>query len=324
MTTQAKEQQQIISFAKKQGFDLVGFTEPKISPAHLDAYKDWLQKGYHADMNWMENTTPRQNLDAILPGIKNVIVLATNYYAPQKALKEDHLRISHYAHGRDYHKIIKKRLTALEGFIGKLAPHAKTRAFTDTGPVLERALAEQAGLGFIGKNSSLITPEFGSWVFISTVLTTLPLSTPGSKNAVKSSGRHVTESEKRPNLCGRCTLCLDACPTRAITAPRTIDANKCIAYHTIENRNATPPKIQKIIDQEKIFFGCDICQKVCPHNRARQQKTLHKEFQSPPIASDQIAVKELSKIFQSKNPAKLYTERFAGSALMRAKKKHTG
>ncbi|MBI4232547.1 DUF1730 domain-containing protein [Candidatus Peregrinibacteria bacterium] len=162
-TRQIKEE--IISHAKSLGFDLVGFSPAKINSRYLKAFDSWLKNNYEADMAYMRKIDQRRDLTKILPGAKSVIVLGTNYYRPQAPLKTDHGRIARYAYGRDYHKFIAKRLKELEKFIQQISV-AMTRSYVDTGPVLERALAEQAGLGRIGKNSCLITKDIGSWVFL--------------------------------------------------------------------------------------------------------------------------------------------------------------
>lgn len=294
----------IEDFAKEIGFDLIRFTTAKIEPKYIAAFQTWLAQNHHGNMSYMEKIAQRSDLTQILPGAKSVIVLATNYYYEQPELKPGHAKVARYAYGRDYHKIIGKNLKKLEAFIKELAPNEETKSYVDTGPILERALAEQSGLGTIGKNGCVITKEFGSWVFLSEIITTLDL-----------------KPEKSPqpkfHLCGQCTKCIDQCPTGAIIAPGVIDSRLCISYLTIENKDKIPPKLAKIIKKTKRLYGCDICQEVCPHNTAKQKIHTHPEFAEPQIATDQLDTK---KILQIKTDEE-FLKAFAGSPLMRAKRK---
>jgi len=283
--------EEIKQHAKSLGFDLIAFCDATLDEKYLGAHEKWIQKSFHADMGYMEEVEKRADLTKILSGAASVIVLATNYYYDQKTLKPGHGRIARYAYGRDYHKIIGKRLKKLEAFIG-----GDTKSYVDTGPVLERAFAEKAGLGFIGKNSCLITPELGSWVFLSVIITDLKLE-PSPSRTLPS--------------CGTCTRCMDACPVGAIIAPGVIDANKCISYHTIENKGEIPPQIANKIAETGRIFGCDICQEVCPHNcRAVPTKI------STAIAGDQLSFEKIRSIKSDEE----FLELFAGSPLMRTKK----
>jgi len=316
----------ITQFAKRQGFDLVGFSKPAIDSRYLKAYKKWLGASAHADMSYMEKSAPLSDLSLILSGAKSVIVFGMNYYRPQSPLRSGHARVARYAFGRDYHKIISKKLKNIENFI-KTFPSKnpiQTKSYVDTGPILERAFAEQSGLGTIGKNSCLITKEFGSWVFLAEIITTLEISPPPRETAssVKSVTGHTfpnlstrVENQPRFHLCGRCTRCIDSCPTKAIIAPGIIDARRCIAYHTIENKGKIPPSLAKKIKTSRRLFGCDICQEVCPHNIARQKPTTHKDLTQPKIAGDQLSLK---KILSMKSDEQ-FLKTFAGSPLMRAK-----
>jgi epoxyqueuosine reductase len=284
--------QKIEKKAKELGFDLVGFTKAKAQQKYIKAYREWLGKGLNADMEYMEKIDPRKNLRKILPNARSVIVLAVNYFYDQQPLKKNHGRIARYAYGRDYHKVIGKKLKELEKFIQENSLNAKTKSFIDTGPVLERALAEQAGLGFIGKNSTLITEDFGSWVFLGVIITDIEI---------------VSIKKKVSINCGDCRRCIEACPTKAIVAPGVIDSNRCISYQTIENKREPPLSIKKIIKKTGRIFGCDICQEICPHN-CRQKIRTHR---SPKIAGDQVPLEKKSE--------KEFLEKFAGSPLMRAK-----
>jgi epoxyqueuosine reductase len=315
--------EKIIHHAKSLGFDLIGFSPVKVQDKYVKTYKNWLLKHYEGEMFYMQKADSRLNSAKILPGAKSVIVLAINYYQPQEKLSPNCGRIARYAYGRDYHKIIKKKLKQLEEYIQQIdlkhvfrnVSAVQTRSYVDTGPLLERALAEQAGLGVIGKNSCLITRDFGSWVFLAEIIVSIKLHdhpTEGRTNQKNPTvGRHPFP------FCGNCTKCIESCPTKAIIAPGIIDARKCISYLTIENKKSIPEKFTKIIKQTKHIFGCDICQEVCPHNIARQKQTIHSELTSPKIAGNQ---QNLKKIFSIKTDQQ-FLNAFAGSPLMRAKRR---
>lgn len=355
----------IENFARKIGFDLVGFSPAKIEEKYLQPFEDWLKEGRNGTMEYMKKIEQRRDLTQILPGAKSVIVLAMNYYNEQKPLQKNSGRIARYAPGRDYHKIIKKLSNQLRQHIEGLGGIA--RAYVDTGPILERALAEQAGLGRIGKNTCLITKEYGSWVFLAEIITTLDLlekiALPGERLEIYSDGkskvapgqlsqpdRWQDPKAKSFNVCGNCNRCITACPTGAIIAPGVVDARLCISYLTIENKDKIPPKLAKIIKKTKRLYGCDICQEVCPHNHARQKDinnipahqaaTLKLAPKSnlatstnfipssplsfannPQIAGDQLNLKSLTNPTGPLFSDQHFLKTFAGSALMRTKRK---
>lgn len=307
-----RTQKLIEQYAKKLGFDLVGFSPAEIEPKYKKAYKAWLKNHFDGKMSYMrerEKIEKRFNLRKILPAAKTVIVLAMNYYRPQKPLKKGFGRVARYAFGRDYHKIIGKKLKGLEKFIQTLG--GKTKSYVDAGPVLERAFAEQAGLGVIGKNSCLITDKFGSWVFLAEIITDLDLVCV-NKNAAKT-----PQTDQNFKACGQCQRCKVACPTGAIVSPGVIDARKCISYLTIENKGKISKKFVEKIKETQQIFGCDICQEVCPHNISRQKPAACAELETPKIAGDQIG---LSKVLKIKNDME-FLKAFAGSPLMRTKLK---
>lgn len=313
---------QIENFAKNLGFDLVGFTLPKIPNKNVKALKNWLKCGFEGDMDYMseaKRARKRLNPSKILNGAKTVIVLGMNYYKVQSPLRKGCGRIARYAYGRDYHKIIGKKLRALEKFIAEIAaknlPSKKvfTKSYADTGPILERALAESAGLGVVGKNCCLITKDFGSWIFLAEIFTNLDLA-----NRPSASAKTPFKQKGDFPSCGQCQRCKNACPTGAIIAPGIINARKCISYLTIETKRAIPEKLAKIISKSGRLFGCDICQEVCPHNISRQKPAAHAELMSPKIAGDQLNLKKLRAIKTDAEFLKL----FAGSPLMRAKRRN--
>ncbi len=243
--------------ALRLGFSKAGFTKPELSFPQ-EKLLSWLRKGMHADMEYMErNLELRLDPKKLFPGVKTVICLATNYYpgpVPTKGIK-----ISRYALGKDYHRVLKKMMKKLFAFIKKLRPEAEARFFVDSAPVLERVLAQQAGLGWIGKNTMLITREFGSWVFLSEIFINIEME---------------PDPPFEHNFCGTCDRCIKACPTQALR-PYELDSRKCLSYITIESKGPVPEWYYE--KSRGWIFGCDICQEVCPWNR-KAPITRIKEF----------------------------------------------
>lgn len=235
-------------YAQNLGFDACGIAS--VESEADDGFDAWLAAGHHADMAWMERTRDiRQQVSLKVPGAKSVVVVAKFYYH-RDASPPPHLpRIARYAWSRDYHRSLAKPLKQLTTFITDTCPGTAHYASIDSGPVRERVWAARAGLGWIGRNSLLIHPKLGSWCFLATIITTAEL---------------VPDSPML-NRCGTCRACVDACPTAAIIADRTVDSRRCISYHTIENRGDIPPDIAAKMNNW--VFGCDICQEVCPWNR---------------------------------------------------------
>lgn len=231
----------------------------------FDRLTEWLRRGYHGTMTWIEQS-PHKRADPgqVLPGCRSIISLGINYLTEHRANEQPgYGRIARYAWGRDYHKLFDSRLKQLERLIHKMAPDAKTRSYSDTGPIMEKAWAEQAGLGWIGKHSNLVSAEYGSWLLLGEVLTTLELEA----------------DEPATDLCGSCTLCIQACPTKAIVQPYVVDATRCISYLTIELRGdeaAIPHELQAGMGNK--IFGCDDCLDVCPFN-LRAEPTQEDTFQ---------------------------------------------
>ena len=237
--------------AIRLGFSDCGFA--KAAPLTEDARRlsAWLDSKYHGSMKFMENhfakrTDPTQLVD----GAKSVISLLLNYYTDKRQYDPEAPVISKYAFGKDYHFVMKEKMKKLLGFMEDHFGPVKGRAFVDSAPVLDRAWAREAGLGWIGKHSNLINRHLGSFVFIGEIITDLELD-----------DNKIPESD----FCGACTLCIDACPTNAILDHRTIDSNRCISYLTIENRNEIPDSFSGKFQNRAV--GCDICQEVCPWNR---------------------------------------------------------
>ena len=231
----------------------------------FDRLTEWLLRGHHGTMAWLERT-PEKRADPrqVLPGCRSIISVGMTYLTEHRANEQPgYGRIARYAWGKDYHKVVSKRLSQLEARISTLAPEAQTRSYVDTGPIMEKAWAERAGLGWIGKHSNLVSADHGSWLLLGEVLTTLELS----------------PDEPATDLCGSCTLCIQACPTNAIVQPYVVDATRCISYLTIELRGdetTIPHELQ--VGMGNKIFGCDDCLDVCPFN-LRAEPTHEITFQ---------------------------------------------
>jgi len=251
--------------ARALGFDAVGISrvtdsEPPSTASstplsHLlfSRLTEWLQRNYHGAMAWMtRDPARRSNPQLVLPGCRSMISVGMNYYTDNRANEQPGMgRIARYAWGKDYHLVMSQRLTQLETKIAALAPGVTTKAYADTGPIMEKAWAQQAGLGWIGKHSNLVSADSGSWLLLGEILTTLDL----------------TADEPATDLCGSCTLCIQACPTGAIVEPYVVDARRCISYLTIElrgGRETIPDDLAAQIGNR--IFGCDDCLDVCPFN----------------------------------------------------------
>jgi epoxyqueuosine reductase len=259
--------------AAQAGFDRVGIAAAA-PPPHADFLREWLDRGYAGSMDYLHRHLDiRLDPRRLMPNARSIICVAMNYYqtdkgrfcfsgeAPPDAVRAARgeksrmspfpgARIARYAWGQDYHTFIRKRLSLMIRHIRHaIGAEFGSRVFVDTAPVLERPLASAAGLGWIGKNSLLIVPRLGSFVLLGGAMTSLDLE----------------PDDPAADRCGRCTRCIEACPSRAIVRPRVVDARRCISFLTIENRDAIPPEHRPCIGQW--LFGCDICQEVCPHNR---------------------------------------------------------
>ena len=239
------------------GFDLVGIA-PAARLPQAERLRDWLARGYAGEMTYIERRVEeRVDPGRVLEGARSVIALGFVYDPGERPhLPPGRAEISRYAGGDDYHEVLIDRVRALEAGLEVLAGQpVRTRGYVDTGPVQERNLAALAGLGWIGKNACLIHPQLGSYLFLATVLTDLPLA----PDAVEA------------DHCGSCTACLEACPTEAFPEPGVLDATRCIAYTTIEARGPVPEALRAAHGQ--LAFGCDICQEVCPWNQ-RERRLL--------------------------------------------------
>lgn len=236
--------------ARALGFDAVGITSLD-PPPHTDALDRWLAKGMAGTMRYMHRQAERRKRPAtIAPGAAHAVVVLRYYSAAEPTRRPGTGRVARYARARDYHHVLRDPLEQLAAFLQSLGDRETlARAYVDAGPVPERELAQRAGLGWIGKNTMLIDPARGSWSFIGTILTDLPLA-------------HDPPFET--DHCGSCTRCLDACPTDAFPEPHVLDARRCISYLTIEHRGSVDSTLQP--QMGAWVFGCDICQDVCPWN----------------------------------------------------------
>ncbi len=247
---------QVKDKTRELGFDLVGITSAD-SPKHSAQFQRWLADGFHGEMAYMaRNAGQRIAPNEVLTGARSIIVVGLNYQ-PSTENREPRIgnnpRIARYAAGaRDYHDIMGEKLKPLAEFVGGIW-------YVDTGPILERDLAQRAGIGFIGKHTNLISRQLGNWIFLGAVLTSLELPA----------------DEPEREYCGTCRRCIDACPTRAIVAPYRLDARLCISYLTIELKGSIPVELRPLIGDR--VFGCDDCLEVCPWNRFARQSPV-KEF----------------------------------------------
>ena len=291
----------LILRCRELGVDLVRIA-PADLPGHYDAaFRQWIADGHQADMHYLSRRveTGVQPTD-LLAGAQRLICLGISYWrGPEdEPIPADHGQISRYAISRDYHKtigrIVKSLVQHIETELGGSA-----RGFVDIGPILERAHAEVSGMGYIGKNTMLISPEHGSWIFLAAVLTDIELP---------------LDLEPVHLRCGSCSRCIDICPTAAILPDRSLDASRCISYLTIENRGPIPPELRPGIGNW--LFGCDLCQEVCPHNGGLEPTRVD-DFRQIRIAGRRL---DLAEILAIPDDA-AYTERFAGTPLMRAKRR---
>jgi epoxyqueuosine reductase len=247
--------------ARELGFLACGITHPGPT-AHADRLDAWLAKGYAGTMRYLHRQAARRkDPQGIVPEARAVVVVLDNYYTPDRAEDAVAPRVAKYARGKDYHRATGRRLDQLAEFL-RASGARLSRSFVDAGPVPERELAQRAGLGWIGKNTMLIRPDAGSFFFIGSVFTDLPLRADESFDL---------------DRCGSCTRCLDACPTDAFVEPRLLDATRCISYLTIEQKGPIPDELAERL--AGYAFGCDICNDVCPWNQRFAQPTSVPEFQ---------------------------------------------
>jgi epoxyqueuosine reductase len=282
--------------AIREGFDLVGITEAKSRANESSHLKEWLNHGYHATMSWMErNFDKRVDPGKILAGARSVISLGKNYYSRAEHL-DGSAKISRYAWGDDYHVVVGNMLKSYTEKLRKKFGVNNFLYYCDTGPVMDKVWAQHAGIGWIGKHTNLINQKIGSWIFLAEVVTDLECEYDNSS----------------VDHCGSCRECIDACPTQAIVEPYVLDANKCISFLTIENRDDEIPA-QLASKLENWIFGCDVCQDVCPWNEKFQTPTDDMAF-APRKENLNLKAEDIHLMGKAE-----FTERFHGSPVKRAK-----
>jgi epoxyqueuosine reductase len=266
--------EQLCRQAADAGFDAVRFTTPQAIPEAGARLAAFLNAGRHGDMDWMERTLKRRASPAALwPQARSVIVLGLNY-GPERDPLENLTRLAHgtisvYARGKDYHDVVKKKLKRVAGWLHR-AQGCEVKVFVDTAPVMEKPLAQAAGLGWQGKHTNLVSRDFGSWLFLGSIFTTL----------------EIAPDEREADHCGQCRSCLDICPTKAFPKPYELDARRCISYLTIEHKGHIAPQFRAAMGNR--IFGCDDCLAVCPWNKFAQISREAKlearaETENPPL-----------------------------------------
>jgi len=282
--------------ASDLGFETCGIAKAGFLENEASRLKEWLNAGMHGEMTWMENhSDKRLDPTKLVEGAKSVIVLLHNYFPEKEIPTEDNFIISKYAYGKDYHLVIKEKLKRLLQELIERTGGGEGRVFVDSAPVLERAWAVKAGLGWIGKNGCLIVPGKGSFFFISEIITNLEFD---------------YDPPLPVDFCGSCRKCIDACPTNALIAPRILDARKCLSYLTIELKDEIPTEFQSKMANR--IFGCDICQDVCPWNRFARPNS-EPQFQPAP-ALLQMRKKEWAELTEE-----TFENLFSKSAVKRTK-----
>ncbi|MBN1147299.1 MAG: tRNA epoxyqueuosine(34) reductase QueG [Anaerolineales bacterium] len=303
--------QAIEAQARRLGFQLFGVTTPD-PPPHFAAYEHWLQAGFHGQMAYLADERARQRRaepGRILPECRSILVLGMRYPSPESLAEEPRLvgnprgRVAAYAWGEDYHDVLVERLQALVAFIeAQVGGPVPNRCYTDTGPLLERDLAQRAGLGWAGKNTCLVHPRQGSCFFLAEILLGLPLP---------------PDPPFTHDRCGSCQRCLQACPAGCILPDRTIDSRHCISYLTIELKGPIPHELRPMIGEW--VFGCDICQQVCPWNqrfaRLENEAGIDPAFAPRPGLPRPDLVEELSLTPEA------FNQKFKGSPLKRARRR---
>jgi epoxyqueuosine reductase len=275
------------------GLDACGITSADPS-AHAAFYRDWAARGEAGEMAWLTRDPDRRSdLRAVLPGARSLIVAGLNYWQPSPSTRG---RIARYALGDDYHDVLLEKLRSLADEI--VAQGAQAKIYVDTGPVLEKPLAQRAGIGWQGKSTMLIHPKLGPWLLLGEIITTLELQ----------------PDEPQRDHCGSCSRCLDACPTQAITAPYQLDARRCIAYLTIELKGSIPEDLRPLIGDR--VYGCDECLDVCPWNRFAQT-TREARFLAP--ARESTSRDDLHDLLEI--TAAEFKRRFARSPILRVKRR---
>lgn len=281
--------------AKRLGFLSCGISKADFLEEEAPRLEQWLNKNMHGEMQYMENHfDKRLDPTKLVEDSKSVVSLLLNYFPSEEPQDKTAPKISKYAYGDDYHFVIKEKLKRLLEFIYEEIGEVSGRAFVDSAPVLDKAWAAKSGLGWVGKNSNLITKDTGSFYFIAELIIDLPLN----------------YDNPTTDHCGTCTACIDACPTKAIVDPYVVDGSKCISYFTIELKNELPSSMKGSFDNW--MFGCDICQDVCPWNR-------FSKAHSEPLFNPNDKLLSMSKSEWEEITEELFQEIFKKSAVKRTK-----
>jgi len=304
MTTDLKRP--VTARARELGFDACRVTTAS-APDHAGSLQRWLAAGHHGEMAWLQrNAHKRVDPQQVLPGARSVVCVAASYSGDQA--ERGHLGrrsgatpalrgvIARYARSEDYHDVLGAKLRELARFLDTLEPGARSLWYVDTGPLLERDLAQRAGIGFTGKHTNLISRDLGNWIFLGEILTTLELA---------------PDTPER-NRCGTCARCIEACPTQCITAPFHLDARRCISYLTIELKGAIPVELRPLIGNR--IYGCDDCLAVCPWNRFAREGALMKPHHRADLDTPNLL--ELLALDDAG-----FKTRFAGTPLLRTKRR---
>lgn len=296
-----EHREELIALARHGGFFVVGVA-PAGPPPHAEAFRSWLARGCHGEMAWMERSVDKRcNPELVLPGIRSILALGMNYWQgerpdfpnPEGSARG---RIARYAWGLDYHDLMLERMAPLVRLIESWGGQART--YVDTGPVLERDFAQQAGVGWAGKSTMLIHRHAGGWFFLGNILTTLELP----------------PDDAEQDHCGKCTRCMEACPTGAIERPYAMDARKCLSYWTIEHKGAMPEWIRRALGNR--IYGCDDCIEACPWNRFAEvsREVTFQALRWSEGTSEEVALRDFLAWTEEE-----FRERFRGSPIRRVK-----
>jgi len=294
-------EESIKAMARDTGFSLCGIASLAPDPRSTDIYARWIEDGMHGEMGYLARHRPlREDAGKLLRGARSAICVAVNYYQgveqEQRAMdsRDGRGRFSIYVHGEDYHAVMQRMLADLERRVRDAFPGVGTLACCDIHPVSDRSLAMRAGVAWLGKNTNVISPQFGSWIFLGELLTTLDLA----------------PDAPLETLCAGCTKCIDACPTGALDTPFVLDARRCISYLTIEKRGEIAPELASRIGVD--VYGCDTCQSVCPFNRVATESVVFRREERSPLIG--MTLDELVAISDDE-----FREKTRGSAIRRAK-----
>lgn len=288
----------LLAQARQLGFAAIGIAPAEENPLHAERLEQWLADGNHGTMEWMETRLHhRRSPQGLWPEARSVIALGMSYAPAHDPLaledRRSHARISVYAQGKDYHDVVKKRLKTLARWIVAENPEAGIKVFVDTAPVMEKPLAEAAGIGWQGKHTNLVSPDYGSWLFLGAIYTTLELE----------------QTEPHGDQCGSCRACMDACPTDAFPTPYQLDARRCISYLTIEHKGPIAKEFREALANR--IYGCDDCLAVCPWNKFAHESQAMQAF----LPRAELVSPRLGELLHLDDPG--FRSLFSGSPIKR-------